>query len=122
MNKEVEHIRDNWPIGLWEDCKPSPDSMVVSINIRAEYGGPITKDVCLMEPNKTEWDIEICDDRIISCTITQPDFNLFAPFIPAFEGPVTPFTPSDIVKLAPGPKLLKPEKPKKVVKRRMILD
>ena len=123
LNAEtIKDIREKWPKHFPNEHKPVIDGIVISINLRDPTGNFIIKDITIMEPNGTEWNIAMCGDEIIDYGITMPGPDIM-------EGPMGLFAYDNdgymrhVDQLSPGPKLSKPEpEPKKVIHRRIILD
>lgn len=115
LNAEtIKDIREKWPKHFPNEHKPVIDGIVVSISLRDPTGNYIIKDITIMEPNGTEWNIAMCGDEVIDYGIKMPGPDIMEAFFQ--KGPVDFFPP--------GFKLLEPEpeKPKKVIHRRIILD
>ncbi len=129
VSKEIiEDIREKWPKLFDNEHKPPIDGIVVSISLRDPIGNSIIKDITIMEPNGTEWNIAICDEQVM-------DYGITLPGPPAYLEAILNKSPVDLSHLeqwGPGPKLLKlldklspepePEEPKKIIHRRIILD
>ena len=126
VSKEIiEDIREKWPKLFDNEHKPPIDGIVVSISLRDPIGNSIIKDITIMEPNGTEWNIAMCDEQVM-------DYGITLPGSPACLEAILKKGPIDFIALdhlGPGPKLLKhiepksePEEPKKIIHRRIILD
>lgn len=110
--KVIKDIRKNWPKYFGDEHEPPIDSVVVSVELRMPVNDLITKDITIVGPDGTKWDITICGDEVMHCGITSPDLDLIKDFFNK--------TPVDLSHLEQwGPKLLEP---KKVIHRRIILD
>lgn len=113
LNAEtIKDIREKWPKHFPDEHKPVVDGVVVSINLRDPTGNFIIKDIAIVEPNGTEWDIAMCGDEVIDYSINMPEDFLNK----------SPVDLSHLAQWGSSVKPLEPEEPKKIIYRRIILD
>ncbi len=110
VSKEIiEDIREKWPKHFPNEHKPVIDGIVVSISLR-ESDNFIVRDITIIEPNGTEWNIAMLGDEIIDYGITMPEDIGYGPLgLFAYMRHIDELSPE-------------PEEPKKIIHRRIILD
>lgn len=120
--KLIKDIREKWPKHFPDEHKPPLNGIVVSISLRDADDHLMIKDITIMEPNGTEWNIVMCGGEVIEYGITIPSSDIMESMFD--KGPVGVLPSDQFTYLSPGPELLKhiELKTKKVIHRRIILD
>ncbi len=118
VSKEIiEGIRKNWPELFPDEHKPPINGLVVSIDITDPIGNSIIKDITIMEPNGTEWNISMYGDEVVDYGMTLPGPDIMEDFFNKKSVDL-----SHLAQWGSSVKPLEPEEPKKVIHRRIILD
>lgn len=120
MNDPIEYIRERWSERFGDGGGPSIHAQLVSAELKSPYNNMITRGLTIVEPDGTEYTIEMYEDKILSYSMVKPgserifDKGPTTLFDDCFNGEFKHWEEAEIEP--------EPEKPKKVIHRRIILD